>query len=276
MTCLRSNRWARGALLVAADMWATAAFSEPAPFYFTDFQSGVGAEWSMDKTSTTPSGGRVFLGRVGRESVTLTLPEVPRHSVLTISFDVLIIGSWDGNYVSPTAGPDIWQVDFGEDDVVFTTTFNTHDFAAQYQAYPDGYPEGQHPSHTGAIEVGSLGYSCVGMCRDALYHIELIAPHSNRSIELRFSGVNLEDLSNESWGLDNVDIRMEGIPSDFNLDWYVDFVDYEGFVICMKGPQRPPGAFCPFDTDMDDDGDVDLADFQTVQLDFAGPDQYPR
>ena len=243
-------------------------------YYTNNFDTPVGPEWSQADRDVTPWGQRMFLGQFGAESVTLTLSDLPPHSTLLLTFDLFIIGSWDGNYVGSGAGPDIWQV-WADEGAAFTTTFNTHTFAAQYQAYPDIYPGGQHPSNTGATEVNTLGYSCIGSCTNAVYHFELALGHANGTLTLGFGAANLEALSNESWGLDNLQLSLEGSPCDFNRDAYVDLFDYEGLEICIKGPNVPPNYYCSIDSDIDDDGDVDLADFQRFQNGFCGPDYWP-
>ena len=149
------------------------------------------------------------------KSVTLTFYNIPTHGGLRVSFDLFIIGSWDGNYVSPSAGPDIWDFSPQTGLPVLHTTFNTHTFAAQYQAYPDEYPGGQYPSNTGAVEVDTLGYSCSGSCTNAVYHVNLTFEHRANPMVLVFSGIGLESVANESWGLDNVTVWVASPPPGF-------------------------------------------------------------
>ncbi len=56
---------------------------------------------------------------------------------------------------------------------------------------------------------------------------------------------------------------MAGIRSD----------DYDVFQRCLAGPETPPSGNCPqgVNADLDDDNDVDLADFRVFQLSFTGP-----
>jgi|GEM_PF-861398 len=60
-----------------------------------------------------------------------------------------------------------------------------------------------NPGGTGARERNALGYD-----RDAVYHIERSFEHIDGAFQLRFEGSNLESLDNESWGLDNVRVRV--------------------------------------------------------------------
>jgi hypothetical protein len=240
--------------------------------YSNDFQGSIGAEWSVNRVDITPAGGRKFLGQFGNESVTLTVNNLRPHRAISIAFDLFIIGSWDGNYVSPGAGPDIWEVSADPGGTILRTTFNTHTFAAQYQAYPGSYPGGQHPSNTGAVEVGTLGYSCAGSCTNAVYHVEVELYHTVSSVELIFSGSNLEAISNESWGLDNVVISVESPSADFDDNAFVDQSDMLYLLACAGGPNLPIRSYpgCQM-TDLDGDNDTDSTDFAIFQRCFSGP-----
>jgi hypothetical protein len=46
----------------------------------------------------------VFLGEFGSQAITLTLQDLPDHSLVTITFDLYLIRSWDGNTLVNT-GP---------------------------------------------------------------------------------------------------------------------------------------------------------------------------
>lgn len=87
--------------------------------YSNDFDTSAGSEWSDRSIDTTP-GGRRFLGRYGNEAVTLRINELPSHTTATISFDLFIIQTWDGNQVgsssdpSDIVGPDEWSLNVTE------------------------------------------------------------------------------------------------------------------------------------------------------------------
>ena len=60
---------------------------------------------------------------------------------MTVSFDLFIIQSWDGNH--PTWGPDLGELNVADGPPLLHTTFtNVPDFR---QAYPAGHPGGDHP-----------------------------------------------------------------------------------------------------------------------------------
>ena len=242
--------------------------------YQNDFQGSVGTEWSPATTSTTPAGARRFLGQFNKAPVTLTLAPVRLHGTVRLSFDLFIIGSWDGNYVSATAGPDVFDISEQGGPTIIHTTPPTPPLAGQHQAYPGTYPEAgaQYPSNTGAAEVNTLGYPCSGSCTNAVYHVDVTYAHRDDAINLIFSAPALESIDNESWGIDNVAISIETPPPpDFDGDGDLDQFDMMYFMACAAGPGVPyhsfPGCHA---ADMDGDGDADSTDFATLQRCYSG------
>jgi hypothetical protein len=63
---------------------------------------------------------------------------------------------------------------------------------------------------------------------------------------------------------------------DLDQDSDVDLADFSYFQMCFNGPNRPinGGSEC-LPADIDDDHDVDLADFGTFQACFNGPNRPP-
>lgn len=173
--------------------------------YTNDFEGVVGPEWSKTTTDVTPIGARRFLGQFSNEVVTLTLVNLPPHESVAVSFDLFVINSWDGN--TTTVGPDIWALSLPGGPSLLHTTFSNVDELGFRQAYPDSYPGGDHPAHTGATEIDTLGYSNYG---NSVYRLSFIFPHSASSLAIDFSGSGLQTLSDESWGLDNVEVRVGG------------------------------------------------------------------
>lgn len=175
--------------------------------YFNDFQAPVGSEWSNSSRTTTPTG-RTFLGDFVNTSVVLTLNNLPVHSNITISFDLFVLESWDGN----GGGPDRWMLSAVGNNV-FTTTF-AH-APGQTQAYPGNYPGSSNPPYTGAIEVNTLGGGIRWLQGNGVYHIDKTTPHSQGSMQITFSATGLQQVINgngdwdESWGLDNVQVMVD-------------------------------------------------------------------
>jgi len=170
--------------------------------YRNTFQGAVGMEWSSQSTSFTPNGARGFLGRFGNGPVTLGLDHLPPHGIVVLSFDLLVIQSWDGN--STTAGPDIWSLQVEGGPTLLQTTFAT----SGRQAFPDAYPGGDWQAETQASETNTLGYLVAGVPSDSVYKLTNVLAHTDSSLKLAFSAVGLEGLGNESWGLDNVLVRV--------------------------------------------------------------------
>jgi hypothetical protein len=127
----------------------------------------------------------------------------------------------DGN--SMDFGPDIWNLQVESGPTLINTTFNNHyDFT---QAYPDEYPGESHPAGTGAAETGTLGYYWPhGSFHDAVYSLTFRFPHRAETVVFRFSGNGLQSLGDESWGIDNLLVRIvtgsNSIYNPANNHWY--------------------------------------------------------
>lgn len=179
--------------------------------YFQDFEKSVGMEWSPQATDVTPVGARRFLGQLGGGEVRLSLAPLGPHRRLEVSFDLFIIRSWDGNEASSN-GPDIFDVHLADETKLLSTTFrNQGVFPGDSQGYPGAYPGGNNPPRSGAAETNSLGYMLQGQPCDTVYHIRLEFAHTADSIEIHFQSTLpdlTQNISNESWGLDNVRVRV--------------------------------------------------------------------
>lgn len=90
------------------------------------------------------------------------------------------------------------------------TTFSNDpdDDVSFLQAYPDTYPGGQNLPFTGAVEVNKLGYVAVKRPMDSVYHIVVSFPHSAKSLILTFAANGTQDIDDESWGLDNLQVTI--------------------------------------------------------------------
>jgi RHS repeat-associated protein len=181
-----------------------------ATVYQNDFQGSVGSEWSNTTVSTSPSGEK-FLGQFDNNTVTLTLGSLPAHSSLTISFDLYIIRTWDGN--NTTNGPDHWSLSVAGGPTLLDTTFSNNDgqngLPNERQAYPGSYPGASNPPRTGAVANNTLGYKYNGNVIDATYHLTFTFPANSNSVTFKFAGSNLQGVTDESWGLDNVSVTAD-------------------------------------------------------------------
>lgn len=173
-----------------------------------DFEDGKTDSWSSSSILTTPIGGRKFLGEFGAQPVTLTLQDLPDHTHLTISFDLFILKTWDGNR-GGAHGIDRWQLSVTDGPTLLYTSFGNWQVLSQ--SYPDNYPDGDYPGCTGASEINTLGYIYGGDPFDCVYNMSYEIEHVDNGIQINFTGMQNQSASDESWGLDNVGIYLSTV-----------------------------------------------------------------
>jgi hypothetical protein len=193
--------------------------------YSTNFENGVGPEWSVS-TNTTATNFSRFLGRFSNSTgVNLTLPAyVPPPGVIVptgsgsggagggnstptgaggsgmpymLVFDFYCLDSWDGD--SSGYGPDLFAV-MANGAVLFNHTFaNQH----EYQSYAHQPTEGR--SH--------LGFNAAFV--DSIYRDIAIPfdPGAAETLTLRFYGSTMQGPADESWGIDNVRLLYNPVPT---------------------------------------------------------------
>ncbi|HEX2196514.1 MAG TPA: laminin B domain-containing protein [Actinomycetota bacterium] len=180
--------------------------------YDEDFQGTVGAEWSSTSTTTAPADpNRRFLGEFGNATVTLSLQDLPAHSQAKVVFDFYGIRSLDGNLEE--AGPDVFTLTAGGSPIM-VTTFANH--PGTTQAYPGSHPGSSFAARTGAEENNTLGFLYDGSPSDSVYRIgmggEGELAHSGATMAVSFSMSGLQNLADESWGIDNVSVLLDSCP----------------------------------------------------------------
>ena len=199
----------------APSVAVSAAAQQPTPcatqVYTNNFETSVGAEWSINRAEVTPTGNRRFLGQFGNDTVSLTLANLPPHSQVSVAFDLYVIRTWDGNGPAAEFGPDIFQVSADNGPTLTRTTFTNHSHLRQ--AYPNEFPGGNNTPRNGAVENNTLGYTFNGISFSSVYRIEKTIAHADGTLKLNFSGSGLEALDNESWGLDNVRVTVDCPPT---------------------------------------------------------------
>jgi hypothetical protein len=168
----------------------------------------------------SPNGKRRFLGEFGgprldptartrvKQTVRLVLKELAPHTLATVSFDLLILKSWDGS--SPRYGPDRWSLMVKDGLTLLDTTFSNNPKLEADQSFQD-YPDPHGKPQKGAAAVRTLGYTFFG---DSVYHLSFTFPHSAATLALDFTGDLFEGkgTEDESWGLDNVAVRIARDP----------------------------------------------------------------
>jgi hypothetical protein len=116
---------------------------DPHLVYENDFTNPPGAEWSHQEIRLTNKGARPYLGDFLPDGKpTFTLKALPPHKLLRCSFDLFLMGSWDGS--SPTWGPGLFAVNVGGGDgrsLLYATFSNCGFFTNNNeQSFPDNYP----------------------------------------------------------------------------------------------------------------------------------------
>lgn len=170
----------------------------------------------------------LFIGRADNHRITLIVPN--GGSKYDISYDLYIIGSWDGNgkQSGKDFGVDLWQADIACSSTgpvvmeLIETTFSNQ--KTVQQSYPAWYlaPGAGKPAGTGAYAIDALGY-----IHDETAHTPLFRSMGDTWYKLHFSGTNpcgagqpmffvwtvpdadLQSNYDESWGLDNVVIKTD-------------------------------------------------------------------
>jgi uncharacterized repeat protein (TIGR01451 family) len=207
--------------------WQTEVVSEQAVY---QLNGTPGAEWSLPRQTTSPSG-QVFLGEFGDEALRLLLADLPVHRRFRVSFDLLLLRSWDGNLQDATSlranpmlavpgraaaglGPDIWRLRAAEETLLHTTFSNWSQGGRQ--AFPGSYPGGDYPAQTGAVGRDSLGYAFANLsAMDSVYHLAFSRPHTSTDLALEFAAIGLQDLQDESWGLAQVQVWISNQQAVF-------------------------------------------------------------
>lgn len=176
--------------------------------YSHGFEDGLAPGFDTALVETSPIGDRKFLGRFGNDSATLTLTGM-ESGTYHLEFDFYGIGTWDGNELP---GPD-WFVVLQDTEVeLLRTTFaiGSEDTRVGLQMYPGVGTESSlslQPGRTFATENDTLGYLYLGLYpRDAVWHVATDFIVEGPTTQLTFRGEGLQNLGDESWGIDNVNI----------------------------------------------------------------------
>lgn len=189
--------------------------------YFNDFQGTVNNEWSSTTTTNAltpyPAGARTFLGEFGAETVFLDLAGLDAHDEITLNFDLYLLRTWDGSSGGASLydyGNDVFKVGVNGGAVLLEDTFSNGNPAGQTYG-----PNTHNANMTGSIEQYSLGYTFYDGIQkqtynqDSVYHFSFTFDHNASDIQFNFSGIGLQDKSDESWGLDNVQVSFANITS---------------------------------------------------------------
>jgi hypothetical protein len=170
----------------------------------------------------------MMLGRFANDDITLTLSGLAAGVPHDVAFDLFIGASWDGN--STAFGPDSVRVTAGIETLIDATFINLVEgdagLTTYTQSYSDATPVGaaafapfagadvrfdntDEPSIFGRYAIYFFGR---GVGNPVLGFTPLAD-----SIEIRFQGLGLQDVSDEFWAIDNVVVTVVPEPASLAL-----------------------------------------------------------
>lgn len=190
-------------VLVSAALLAGVARAEDAAVYSDQMPV---SHWSEPKVSAS-TGGKPYHGPFGNQPVSLTLDRLPQHRWVKVTFDLYIIGSWDGS--SPVWGPDLWSFSVRGAQRLISASFCAWGYSGNdEQSYPDDYSHAIHPAWTGAAERNVVDIKNPEPPKNGLYKVEVIFPHTDDQVVLDFAGTYVDPPSEQQvWGVGNVEVR---------------------------------------------------------------------
>jgi hypothetical protein len=179
--------------------------------------------WSKSKTGRSPKEERTFLGEhTSREQLMMRLNDLPPHQFLRLKCKLLTLKSWDGNHEQ--WGQDTFTVLVNRGPLLLHTSFcNPGNLVVKgpdapktthVQSFPEEHPLGNYQPATGADEVVDLGYQVRAGFRPpaAVYHLNLIFPHTDKTLALTFMANLQSGVNDESWGLAGVEVEAISGP----------------------------------------------------------------
>lgn len=185
--------------------------------YQSVFKSGNLRPWQGAQLTQTPTDKIDCLGLFNNQKVVLALDSLPAHKYVRLRFDLYIIGSWDG-YAQPGEN---WTLSVVGGPLLARKVFRlpTGGRDTSTQSFPGEAPLDQMPSASGAAAVNTLGYTHGQRNRtplDAVYQLDLAIPHKGGKLEIAFAAEGLQPATDESWGLNNV--QVDTLPEGRTLD----------------------------------------------------------
>ncbi|MGN6397096.1 MAG: hypothetical protein ACTHMI_16115 [Mucilaginibacter sp.] len=156
------------------------------------------------------------LGTYNNSGFTLLLKSLPAHDLVTVSFDLYIHDSWDGNKMAPD-GPDIWTMLVDGSQYINTTFSNDDCGPGQFcspQSYPLNYPNNYNNPKTGAYRTDLPGFCSWSFSTHGttLYKITKTFKHSGSTLKLQCIDKLVQTNTftpkcDESWSIDNITVK---------------------------------------------------------------------
>ncbi len=160
--------------------------------------------------------GSNVLGQYNNGYFALTVNNLSKHDLITISFDLYIHDTWDGDKLTPD-GPDIWEMVIDGNPYINATFSNSPCGASEFcspQSYPFDYPNFYNNPKTGAYRTDLPGVcsmkNVIGWTTQ--YKIVKTFTHTNNTLVLqcldKLIQTNAPDPKcDESWSVDNINIQ---------------------------------------------------------------------
>lgn len=191
--------------------FAAAAHAQDIEVFFDDFEGGAAAQWSPTSTASTVELTE-FLGNFSNGSATLTLTGLPEHTAVTLNFDFYAIDSWDGDGSCGGGGPDYFRVTEGG-NILFFESFGVVNQDTLCNQSHDDAPDA-------FVNSGFNGSWLEAIYRDLDGGFTF--PHTGSTLTIVFDDDDsLQGLADESWGIDNVSVRIDGAHEQVPLlSWW--------------------------------------------------------
>lgn len=155
------------------------------------------------------------LGQFSGGNFTLTVNNLPKHDLVTISFDLYIHDNWRG--VLAPDGPEIWQMLVDNAPYINTTFSNLSCIQGNVcppQSYPADYPSISNNPKTGAYRTDLPGVCSLKTNPNGttMYKITKTFRHNNQSLLLQcLDKLDQKDFVDpkceKSWSVDNINIK---------------------------------------------------------------------
>jgi hypothetical protein len=192
--------------------------------YFNDFETRntneiliANANGLIDNQRFLFFNGSLVYGNFNSNYVLVTVPNVPKHNIVQVEFDLYTHDNWRGNEILPGfTEPDKWLLMVDQAAAMITTFSNTPGLNA---SFPDNYSAGINPY---PARGNSWNFHLQGVCSQqsntqgtTLYKVQKIYPHESGTLKIAFTD-NLQiknNLCDKSWSIDNLRITVMDFAS---------------------------------------------------------------
>ena len=189
------------------------------PILFEDFENApIENLWDRSEilqiASSSQRAGSKVLGPFSNESATLSLDNLPRHQYIEITFDLLIIGNWEGNGTA-NGKPDIFSLSLGSQYWLTHASFSN--IPGKAQSYPGLHGENSGPALYGALEVGSMPPISINgssFSNASIYRIRHTFYHPGDFTDFVFSASGVTAAAGKFWAIDNVLVSLRVLDPD--------------------------------------------------------------